>query len=180
MVWVWTVMATRNIQEASKVRTPEHCFASLQHITYIHSAFDGNSATFWLLECWIFEINNHSNCSNGQDFSPIFSCYNVFHLYYKFLLPMEHYTAGNIQSAWNEWRMLSPSTFISPPWVRKCQSKWLNCLDRWPTVVLLLSTLRIRTTMVNLLVDQSHGSQLVTIFNCSEGCSPLEFPQCKL
>ena len=45
---------------------------------------------------------------------------------------MEHYVAGNIQSAWNEWRMPSPSTFISPPWVRKRQSKWQNCLDRWP------------------------------------------------
>ena len=39
---------------------------------------------------------------------------------------------------------------ISPPWLRKCQSKWLNSLGKWPTVVLLLSTLRITTATVNL------------------------------
>ena len=51
---------------------------------------------------WIFEINNHSNRSNGQVLlSFIFSCYNVSWLYY---LPMEHYVPWNLQSVWNEWR----------------------------------------------------------------------------
>ena len=113
---------------------------------------------------WIFEINNHSNRSNRQVLlSFIFSCYSVSRSYYQ-LLPMERYVAGNLQSAWNEWRTPLPSAFISPPWVRKCQSKRVNSLDRWPTVVLLLSTLRTTTETVNLSVDQGHDSQLVTIF----------------
>ena len=79
---------------------------------------------------WIFEINNHFNRSNEQVLvSFIFTCYNVSCLYCQ-LLPMEHYIAGNLQSAWNEWRAPSPSTLIHPPWVRKCQSKQLNSLDR--------------------------------------------------
>ena len=61
------------------------------------------------------EINNRSNRSNGQVLlSFIFSCYNVSRSYYQ-LLPMERYVAGNLQSAWNEWRAPSPSVFISPP-----------------------------------------------------------------
>ena len=69
---------------------------------------------------WIFEINNHSNRSNGQVLlSFIFSCYNVSRSYYQFL-PMERYVAGNVQFA---WRAPSSSAYNSPPWVRKCQSK---------------------------------------------------------
>ena len=49
-----------------------------------------------------------------------------------------------------------------PPWVRKCQNKRLNSLDRWPTVVLLLSMLCITMATANLSVD-NHGSQLATI-----------------
>ena len=111
---------------------------------------------------WIFETNNRSNRSNRQVLlSFIFSCYNVSCSYYQ-LLPVESYLAGNLQSAWNEWRVPSSSAFISPPWVRKCQSKRLNSLDRWLTVVLLLSMLRI-TAMANLSFNQGHGSHLVTI-----------------
>ena len=130
---------------------------------------------------WIFEINNHSNRSNEQVLlSFIFSCYNVSRLYYQ-LLPVEHYIAGNLQSAWNEWTALLPSAFISPPWVRKCQSKRLNSLDRWPkTVVLLLLTLRITTSTAILSVNQGHDLQLATI--TAEDVHPWESPQhtCKL
>ena len=112
---------------------------------------------------WYFEITNHSNRSNGQVLLSFnFSCYNVSRSYYQLLL-MEHYVAGNLQSTWNEWRALSSSTFISLPWVRKCQIKLLNSLDRWPTVVLILSMLCITMATVNLLVDQGHSLQLGTI-----------------
>ena len=87
-----------------------------------------------------FEINNHSDRLNGQVLlSFILSCYNVPHSYCQ---TSSRYVAGNLQTAWNEWRVSSPSAFISPPRVRKCQIKQLNSPYRWPTV-LLLSTLRI-------------------------------------
>ena len=94
---------------------------------------------------------------------------------------MVHYVAGNLQSALNEWQALSPSAFISPPRVRKCQSKRLNSLDRWPTVILLLSMLHITTAMVNLSVDQGHSSQLATIsLIAAMNVHPWESPQRKL
>ena len=50
----------------------------------------------------IFEIDNHSNRSNGQVLlSLIFSCYTVSRSYYQLL--MERYVACNLQSAWNEF-----------------------------------------------------------------------------
>ena len=68
----------------------------------------------------------------------------------------------------------------SPPWVRKCLIKWLNSLDRWPTVVLLLSMLRITMATVNLSVDQGHSSQLATISSiAAKDVHPLESPQRK-
>ena len=106
------------------------------------------------------EINNRLNSQVLLSF--IFSCYNVFRSYEQ-LVPMECYIAGNLQFTWNEWRAPSPSAFISLTWVRKCQSKQLNSLDRGPTVILLLSTLHITMVTANLSVDQGHGSQLATI-----------------
>ena len=53
----------------------------------------------------------------------------------------------NLQSALNEGRAPSPSTvtlYSALSLSQKCQSKQLNSLGRWPTVVLLLSTLCIR------------------------------------
>ena len=76
---------------------------------------------------------------------------------------MERYVPWNLQSVWNEWRVPSPSTFIFPPRVRKCHSKRLNSVDKWPTEVLLISMLRITTSTAKLLVYQGHGSQLATI-----------------
>ena len=60
------------------------------------------------------------------------------HSYYQ-LLHVKRFIAGNLQAALNEWRAPSPSAFISPPWVRKCQCKWLNSLDTWPTVLTALA-----------------------------------------
>ena len=115
--------------------------------------------------------NNHSNRSNRQALLSFIFCYDSLHSYYQ-LLPIEHYVAGNLQSAWNEWRAPSLSTFISPPWVRKCQSKQLNSLDKWPTVVLLF---------INAAYNNDHGSQLVMISSiAAKDVHPWESPQRKL
>ena len=107
--------------------------------------------------------------------SFIFSCYDASHSYYQ-LLPMERYIAripcyvmlhgekriklsktshgvlrSRVSSFRLEWvRALSPSAFISSG-SQKMPEKVAESLDRWPTAVLLLSTLRIT-------VDQGHGS----------------------
>ena len=52
----------------------------------------------------------------------------------------------------------------SAPCVRKCQSKQLNSLHRWPTVVWLLSTLHItQAQQICRSTMQGHHSQQVTI-----------------
>ena len=71
-------------------------------------------ANYWitkfLLNEWIFEINNHSNQPNRQVL--ISSSYNVSYSYYQ-LLPMERYVAENLHSALNEGRALSPSSHFA-------------------------------------------------------------------
>ena len=113
---------------------------------------------------WISEINNHSNQLNGQVLLSFnFSCYDSHSCYQR--LPIQHYIAGNLQS-WLRGEchcLLVTSHSISALWVRKCQSKQLYSLVRWTTSVLLLSMLHITMAMVNLVVDQIHDSQLVTI-----------------
>ena len=107
-----------------------------------------------------FWVNNHSNCSNRQVLlSFIFFCYNVSCSYYQ-LLPMEHYIAGNLQSAWNEWSRLRHSF---PLWVRKCQNKRLNSLDKMASsgIVVINAAYNVHG---EFSVDQGHGSQLVTIY----------------
>ena len=104
----------------------------MQNFNYLIRSYSWNK--------WIFEIKTI-----------------IVSLSYYQLLPMERYVAGNLKSALNERRTPSPSShfaFISPLWVRKRESKRLNCLDRWPTVVLLLSTM----ATMNLSVNQGHGS----------------------
>ena len=61
------------------------------------------------------------------------------------------------------------------------QSKRLNSLDGWPTVVLLLSMLHITMATVNLSVDQGHDSQMAVISSiAAKDIQPWEFPQRKL
>ena len=88
---------------------------------------------------WIFEINNHSNLLNGQVLLKfIFSCYNVSHSYYQ-LLPMERYVAATESSI--RLKRVDSGIAFHIHFSSVSQSKRLNSLDRWPTVVLLLSML---------------------------------------
>ena len=94
---------------------------------------------------------------------------------------MERYVAENFQSAWNEWRALLPSAFISPPWVRKCQSKRAEFFSYGQWWYCCYQHLRITMTMANLLVNQGHGSQVATISSiAAKDVHPWESPQCKL
>ena len=111
---------------------------------------------------WIFEINNHSSCSNEQVLlSFIFSYYNVSRSCYQ-LLSFKGALRSRESSICLEWVESGchlPHSFL----LRESESEQLNSLDRWPTVVLLLSMLHITTATANLPVNQGHGSQLVTI-----------------
>ena len=135
-------------------------------------------SNYWS-DCFKGETNEFLKEKPLERTSSIFPCYNVPRSYCQFFLPMQRYAAGNLQSPWmrGERRGLPVTSlclhsFPSPPWVRKCQSKRLNSLDRRPTVVLLLSTM----ATTNLFVDQGHASQLATIFFSS--CSTA-FDTCK-
>ena len=83
----------------------------------------------------------------------IMSCNHSYHQ----LLSMEGYVARNLHSGLNEGRVSSPSHWDFSSMSQKSQSKWLNFLGRWPTVVLLLSMLHITTVTANLSVDQGHS-----------------------
>ena len=126
---------------------------------------------------WIFEIYNHFNRSNGQLLlSFIFSCHNV-----SLVLPTSSHGAlcsreSSIHLEWVESAVTFRIHFSSVS-----QSKRLNSLDGWPTVVLLLSMLHITMATVNLSVDQGHDSQMAVISSiAAKDIQPWEFPQRKL
>ena len=141
------------------------------------------NAEFYLIHSnswnkWIFEINNHSNHSNRQVLlSFIFFAIMCLDRTTNSSHGTLHTMESSIRLEWVE----SAIAFISLPRVRKSLSKWLNSVDKWLTVVLLLSTLRITTATAKLSVDYGHGSQLVTIsLIAAKGVHPWESPQRKL
>ena len=121
---------------------------------------------------WIFKINNHCNCLNGQVLlSFVFSCYNVSRFYYQFLLPVECYVRSRKPLICLEWvnsavafciqSLLRESENASVSgWILKIDGKqWYCCYQRCVG------------QQPHWICQFTAGNDL---FDCSEGYSPLE------